>query len=132
MKYNLGQYFSKAASYLKNSRRLNSLLWEASTKMKENPSVKDKVFGVFEVFKRMLQAYLRGEYKVVPWKSLLMMMAAILYFVNPLDLVPDFIPVTGLVDDVTVLIYVYRFIKDDIEAFLAWEEASSMQDLSLN
>jgi len=45
----------------------------------------------------------------------------ILYFVMPIDLIPDFIPVVGFVDDAGVIWAVVKQIKTDLDNFLAWE-----------
>ena len=70
---------------------------------------------------RMIKAYINGSYKALPWKSLLVLVAALLYFVTPLDLIPDFIPVTGLIDDFTVILFVFRSLQKEIDAFITWE-----------
>ena len=36
------------------------------------------------------------------------------YFILPIDLIPDYIPVIGLSDDFGALIYAYNIIKDNI------------------
>jgi len=81
--------------------------------------VKDKFFTLG----RLLRAYAQGEYRAVPWKSLLLIVAAILYFINPIDVIPDLLPLIGLSDDFAVLFMVYKSIGDDIEKFLVWEKS---------
>jgi uncharacterized membrane protein YkvA (DUF1232 family) len=49
-------------------------------------------------------------------------MADILYFLNPLDLVSDFLPGAGLIDDMAMLGLVIRSIAKDLELFEVWEE----------
>ena len=50
-----------------------------------------------------------------------MVVAAIIYFVSPFDLIPDSIPVFGLVDDATVLAFVARSNLTLISNFRKWE-----------
>jgi uncharacterized membrane protein YkvA (DUF1232 family) len=38
---------------------------------------------------RLVSAYARGRYMAISFRALLAVVAALLYFVNPLDLVPD-------------------------------------------
>jgi len=71
----------------------------------------------------MLKAYLNKEYTIVPWASIAMVAGAVLYFVSPIDLLLDWIPVAGLVDDAAVLVFVLRQIRSDLEKFQMWEEA---------
>jgi len=70
---------------------------------------------------RMLRAYIRGEYREIPWKSLILIIGALLYFLVPIDMIPDFIPVTGFADDVAVILLVFKTISDDINAYLLFE-----------
>lgn len=71
---------------------------------------------------RMVRAYVNGTYKELPWKSLLGILGGLIYFMMPVDLIPDFIPFTGLIDDFTVIMFISGAFQQDIEAFAEWEE----------
>jgi uncharacterized membrane protein YkvA (DUF1232 family) len=73
----------------------------------------------------MLRAWSSGAYRQAPVRTLVLGIAAILYFVSPIDAISDFIPLLGLVDDVTVLAMVLSAIQHDLEAFRRWEELES-------
>lgn len=75
------------------------------------------------VFSRLASAYASGKYREVPWKTVMTILAAIIYFLNPLDLVPDFIPLMGLTDDFGVLLWVYNSVQAEINKFLEWEKS---------
>lgn len=105
--------------------RLLSLLPRLALKLRETnfgnlnaSAAKERFF----VLGRLVKAYALGQYREVPWKTILLIVAAIVYFVNPLDLVPDIIPLTGLTDDFAVLLWVYNSVSNEIEKFLAWEK----------
>lgn len=70
---------------------------------------------------RMLRAWVAGRYRAVPWKTISLALAAVIYFVNPFDLVPDFLPLVGLADDVSVIAFVLLAIRKDLEKFIVWE-----------
>jgi uncharacterized membrane protein YkvA (DUF1232 family) len=53
-----------------------------------------------------------------------MIIGALLYFMMPIDLIPDFIPVTGLADDISIILLVFSSINSDIEAFLEYERSA--------
>ena len=65
----------------------------------------------------LIRDYNRGVYHKIPWKTIAFATAAVIYFVNPLDMIPDVLPVVGLLDDATVLGFVVSAIKDDLENF---------------
>ena len=58
----------------------------------------------------------------MPWKSIALIVAGILYFTYPMDLIPDFIPVAGIIDDVALIAWIYKSVQEDIEKFLEWEK----------
>jgi uncharacterized membrane protein YkvA (DUF1232 family) len=76
----------------------------------------------FFILGRLSKAYATGKYRHIPWKSVLIILAAIIYFVNPIDLVPDVVPLLGLTDDVSVLLWVYQTMSSEVDKFLAWEK----------
>ena len=82
------------------------------------------VRGKFLVLGRLGKAYALGRYREVPWKAMLIVLAAIIYFLNPIDLIPDFIPVVGLTDDFGVLLWVYNSISTEVDKFLVWERST--------
>lgn len=121
---------ARAAGIAARPSRLLSLLPKLALKLKETnwsnvnaSTAKDRFF----VLGRLIKAYALGQYRDVPWKTILLIVAAIIYFVNPLDLVPDIIPLTGLTDDFAVLLWVYNSVSNEIEKFLAWEKAQVSQ-----
>jgi uncharacterized membrane protein YkvA (DUF1232 family) len=71
---------------------------------------------------RLVAAYARGSYRVVPFKTMLTIIAAVLYFLNPFDLVPDAILGIGLMDDLAVLTCVYKSAQQELTKFIQWEK----------
>jgi uncharacterized membrane protein YkvA (DUF1232 family) len=49
----------------------------------------------------------------------------VIYFLNPFDVSPDFIPGVGYVDDAVVLGFVASSVKKDLVRFLRWESQDS-------
>lgn len=69
----------------------------------------------------MIIDYTKGRYKAVPISTIIGLTAAILYFVSPVDLIPDFIPVIGQIDDIGVLIFALKRAHNDIMEYKAWK-----------
>ena len=69
----------------------------------------------------MLKDYEVGIYKDVPWFTIASVVFALLYVLNPLDIIPDFIPGFGYVDDASVLALALRFIESDLHKYLDWK-----------
>jgi len=51
-----------------------------------------------------------------------MLVAAVLYVVSPIDLVPElFVPILGLGDDALVIGWIATTVINETESFLGWE-----------
>jgi len=71
---------------------------------------------------RLLRAWKKGSYSGLSVRTLASLAAALLYLLSPVDLVLDFIPGVGLLDDVVVLALLLQSLAQDLAAFRAWEE----------
>jgi uncharacterized membrane protein YkvA (DUF1232 family) len=110
-----------ARTYASDRKKTAHLLDEAERRARADRGFAEDVKdGLRELF-RLLRAWTRGRYKVIPWKTLLMAIAAVIYFVNPFDLVPDFLPLLGFTDDASVIAFVLKSIGKDIKQFREWE-----------
>ena len=70
---------------------------------------------------RMAHAAVTGRYRRLPRRSLIAAVAGVIYFLDPLDAIPDFIPVFGFLDDAAVLAWVVSRVGRDLDEFLVWE-----------
>ena len=70
---------------------------------------------------RLIRAYYRGEYRNVSQDALLSIIAAINYFVDPFDLIPDEIPFLGFLDDATVIAFAVARTRQTLDDFMTWE-----------
>ena len=121
--------FQKASRILGKPGRIFMLLTTLGRKVAQTNFTKADGALVKEQFftlGRLLRAYASGDYRTIPWKSLLLIVAAILYFINPIDVIPDLLPIIGLSDDFAVLFMVYKSIGSDIDKFLEWEKSRTI------
>ena len=73
---------------------------------------------------RMIRNWVSGRYSM-PIATVLGGIAAVLYFVDPLDLIPDSIPVLGYLDDAVVIAAFIRLNRGEISRFRNWEVSRS-------
>lgn len=71
----------------------------------------------------MIQDYWNGAYREVPWMTVAAVVAALVYVINPIDLIPDFIPGIGLIDDATVVAACLKLVQTDFDAYKRWKDA---------
>ncbi len=69
----------------------------------------------------MLRDVKNGVYPEVPWFTIATCVLALLYLLNPMDLIPDFIPGIGYVDDLSVLAIGTGWIESDLHKYLDWK-----------
>jgi uncharacterized membrane protein YkvA (DUF1232 family) len=72
---------------------------------------------------RLLDATAFGRYPALPQGVMTAVAAALLYWLMPLDLIPDPILALGFIDDAAILGWVLKRLGDDLAAFRAWERA---------
>jgi uncharacterized membrane protein YkvA (DUF1232 family) len=70
---------------------------------------------------RLLKAWMDGRYRGLSVQTLVAVVAALLYVISPLDVMPDFIPWIGLFDDAVVLAWLLSSIAKDLDRFRDWE-----------
>ncbi len=113
----------KAEEYAKDPRKAKKLLQDAATKSEQHKNgALSEVWVYLQGLIRLIKAYYNNSYREIPWQTIVFGIAALIYFVSPIDAIFDFIPVFGLIDDVAVLSAVFASIKTDIEKFLMWEK----------
>jgi uncharacterized membrane protein YkvA (DUF1232 family) len=113
----------KARDISENPEQLNALLVQADKKAREKGrGALGESWDTLMTFSRMVKAYAAGNYRKVPWKTLVAVVGAIVYFIMPLDFVPDIILGLGFADDAALLLWIMRWFKKDMDEFLVWEE----------
>lgn len=119
---------ANAAEYARDPARLQTLLDRARRKASAQQRRLAEVWDALMAAMRLLRAYARGEYRDIPWPSLLSIIATIIYFVTPLDLIPDFLLAFGLLDDAALIGWILTSLKGDIDRFVDWERTQAGED----
>ena len=78
--------------------------------------------GQLKLLAAMLLDWATGRYRQVPWATLLTITGALVYFLMPLDAIPDPIIGLGLLDDMGVLAKSWQFARQDIESYREWRD----------
>jgi len=113
-----------AEAYVSDPKRLRKLIEDAIGKINvipRGPFVETWPYLLAMV--RVVRDYQRAEYRDIPAAKLLVIIAAIIYFVSPFDVIPDWIPVLGHIDDAFVVTLALKSVRGDLDAFMAWETA---------
>ena len=68
----------------------------------------------------LLKDWYMGNYKKIPFRIVASIAGAMLYFVSPLDIVPDLIPFGGLLDDALILAAIFALSRNDLDEYTIW------------
>ena len=112
----------RAEKILQDTKQTAKLVAQARTKLSGTHDRLGDSVDELEALIRLIQAYAKGEYRDVPWTTIVAAAGAVIYFVMPLDLIPDPLVPFGYFDDVTVILFVLAAIQRDVDAFERWEE----------
>lgn len=123
----LEEYQQRAEKYVSNPTLLSRLLDKTQKYLGE--TITRRVAGVASLIQdvpvmlRMTRHWVRGRYRQVSMANMILIVAGLLYFVSPFDLIPDFIGI-GFLDDVAILGMIMSRTQQEVASFRKWEIAS--------
>lgn len=124
------RFRKKAERAAQEPGRVQSIARRATTKLGKHKGRFGDLRADLPVLLRLARLWGTREYRAIPWKSIVSVVAALLYFVSPVDLIPDLIPFLGFIDDAAIVAYVLKSLKTDIDAFRTWELERPSNDSS--
>lgn len=68
----------------------------------------------------LVKSYVANDYTEVPYTTVIAVMAALLYVISPIDMLPDVLPGIGYEDDAMVVAFCIKFFHDDLAGFINW------------
>ena len=113
----------KAQFYVKNQDKLNEVITEAynkATKESGNRTVQE-MWGKLQTVFRMIKSHFRKEYTGLSTAKVVVGIGVLLYFILPFDLIPDWIPFAGYLDDASLLTWFIKNSADELVKFQQWE-----------
>jgi uncharacterized membrane protein YkvA (DUF1232 family) len=120
------KYEGKAKRYVESPEEMNSLLKKAFHKANHNKNSLSEVWDKLQLLFELVKAWSKKDYRDISKKTIIMVIAAIIYFVSPIDLVPDFLVGLGIFDDVAVIGFTVKQISAELDRFKAWKEKESV------
>ncbi|GGF16519.1 hypothetical protein GCM10011383_29920 [Hymenobacter cavernae] len=118
------KFLSQAEEYLKKPSRIKQLLndaYEKASEKKDVGTIAHEVWETMQTLFRLIKLSISGEYTGLPTSTVVAAVAVTIYFLFPIDLIPDFIPVLGMLDDVALVAWFSTSIKDELDKFVEWE-----------
>lgn len=128
--WKLTRYLPQAARFLREGR-LPELLRALADKRTPQGQRFAALKEDLQLLRALSLAWFKGEYRQISSQALLMVVAALLYFITPFDAIPDWLVGVGFVDDLAVLAWIMRTWHGELEAFRAWRDRQSPERLAL-
>lgn len=109
---------AKAKDYSKDKKKVKKLLDEAIEKAKQKGPLAE-IWENLQLLFGIVKDWISGDYKEIPIGSIIAIIIGLLYFVSPIDIIPDFLP-GGLIDDAFVLGLIIKQVKSDLDKYKEW------------
>ena len=77
------------------------------------------------LFISLVKDYSQGNYRDIPYKTISAVVFGLVYIINPLDIVPDFIPAIGHIDDALIIAFCLKLVEKDLHKYQAWKQAQN-------
>jgi len=111
--------------------RLPTLLFAVASKGASQGNRLGKLKDDLRLFQALCLAWWRSEYRAISPKALVSIVAGLMYFLSPVDAIPDFIPGLGMLDDIAVLAWLMKVFDDELAAFRAWRNRQVPEKLAV-
>lgn len=122
-------FLNRAAKLLGKPFKIVTVLNEAADKLADEKSKDNKFKQLFDValtLVRLVRSYANGEYRQIQTSTIISGLAVLLYVISPIDLIPDFIPVVGFLDDLSLVSWFVGKFQGEIIRFREWEQRTSV------
>ena len=112
-----------AKAYLDDDEKMEDLFQDFEKKLALIPKIGNRASDI-AVMLSMIRAYAKKQYTDVSVTTILLAIAALIYVVNPFDLIPDYMLGAGQLDDAAALLLVLQAIHMDLDKYKKWQEAN--------
>lgn len=109
------------AQKIKTKDLLNVLDKRSKIMQKFGSGSLEKFSKIAGTFFNLLSDFVKGNYRHIPWWAITAIAFALLYVLNPFDIVPDFIVGLGFVDDASVVAASLKMINKEVDKYEQWK-----------
>jgi len=125
IKQQFEQSKTKAEELLKDKDKMEHFLERLENKLSQIPMA-GKYLSDVPVLISLVKAYVDKKYVEIPIGSIIAIIGALIYVLNPFDLIPDAIPGVGIIDDAAVIALALKFVHGDVTDYKAWRDANKL------
>jgi uncharacterized membrane protein YkvA (DUF1232 family) len=115
-----------AEKLIKNKSKTQVKVQLALQKAVKNRGALSTIWTQLLLLVALAKDYANGSYTNLPKSSIVAIVAGLLYFISPIDLIPDFLVGIGFIDDAFILGLVYKQVAKDLEKYQAWKNQQKL------
>ncbi|KAA0546663.1 DUF1232 domain-containing protein [Bacillus sp. BGMRC 2118] len=123
------RFRNKAIEYVNDRKKAIELLKQLQRKTYSEQNkigtFKNQLFLLVDLY----YDWHAGTYRHLPIGTITMVIAAILYFVVPTDMIPDILLGLGYIDDAAVLTFTFKQIRNELEKYKLWKEKNVQETI---
>ncbi|TJX13506.1 DUF1232 domain-containing protein [Tissierella creatinini] len=110
---------NKANDLYDDRGKISGLLQKVKKMVEGNKELRS-LFDDLKVLTELIKDYYSGKYKNLTKGSIILVLIGLIYLVNPMDIVPDFI-LGGFIDDAAVIAYILKKLATEVDAYKLWK-----------
>ena len=117
---------AEAEDVLKDENKMERFFQRLEKKLKAVP-IAGNALQYIPLMMSLVRSYVKKEYTDLPIGTMVSVVVALLYFLSPIDVIPDIIPGLGYIDDAAVIAGCLVLIKGDLEEYRAWRKEKGLE-----
>jgi len=110
----------KAKRLIENTQATGLVLSKIDKKINKSFKRLNEVIDEIKILFNLVKDVIKQKYTNIPLGSVIAVIGALLYFLSPIDLAPDFLPFIGFTDDIAVILLVIKQISTDLDKYKDW------------
>lgn len=114
---------NRATEILNDKSKANKTIKDALGKAITYKGALDGVWVKMVLLFGVAKDYVNGDYTEIPKRSIVAILGGLIYFLSPIDVIPDFVPFLGFIDDIFILNLVYKQVIKDLDKYKEWKDS---------
>ena len=115
---------NEAEQIISDPSKVDEILIRLEEKLKTVPAI-GNTLSELPLMIAMVKAWIKKDYTEVSPKVIACLVGAGIYLIKKKDLIPDRIPVVGIVDDLAVMGLALKLSEKELKAFSEWRAAKA-------
>ena len=122
LKKSFKRFTTAAQQLLTDKSKTLTKVEEGIDKASKNKAKLTAVWDKLQLLFSLAKDYANGSYKDISNTSIVAIIGSLLYFISPIDLIPDFILGLGFLDDAFIIGYVFNKVAKELDKYQEWRD----------